>query len=166
MRGKFYVYALFESTKDNIRYIGYTAKTPIIRFGQHISDCAKNSTPKEKWLYGVISTGGHVGVVELGCYSTMLEALAAEEHFIKEYGKVYELTNSTKGGEAGTNRRKNKSNAQTKNIREAIKFLFSKGITVPTNSQIASVSGLSIQIVDKYNTKHERKSRSKRKSSR
>lgn len=165
MRGKFYVYALFESTRDNIRYIGYTAKTPIIRFGQHVSDCAKNSTPKEKWLYGVISTGGHVGVMELGCYPSMIEALAAEEHFIKEYGKVHELTNSTKGGEAGTRRKVNKG-IHTRNIREAIKFLFSKGITLPTNSQIASVSGLSIEIVDKYNKKHERKSRSKRKSSR
>ena len=167
MRGKYYVYALFEETKDNIKYIGYTAKTPIIRFGQHISDCARRKTAKEKWLYSLISAGKHVGVIELGVYSSMDEALAAEETFIDKYGKVHVLTNSTKGGEAGVHgRSKNSRSTHAKTVREAIGVLFKVGITVPTDEQIAMVSGLSSSIVNKYNKRYERKSRSKRKSTR
>lgn len=164
MRGKYYVYALFESTEDNIKYIGYTAKTPIIRFGQHISECAKRHTPKEKWLYGLISQGKHVGVIELGCYDNMDIALAAEAKFIIEYGLVHNLTNSTKGGEAGTRKKRRGTHAKT--IRDAIGILFNSGITVPTDEQIAKVAGVSVLVVNTYNKRYERKSRSKRKSSR
>lgn len=167
MRGKFYVYGLFEETIDNIKYIGYTAKTPIIRFGQHISDCARNKTAKEKWLYGLVKAGKHVGVIELGVYTSMDAALAAEETFIDEYGKVHTLTNSTKGGEAGVHgRSKNSRSTHAKTVREAIGVLFKMGVTVPTDEQIAMVAGVSSSIVNKYNKKYERKVRSKRKSTR
>jgi len=167
MRGKYYVYALFEETKDNIKYIGYTAKTPIIRFGQHISDCARNKTAKEKWLYELVEAGKHVGVTTLGVYGNMDVALTAEESFILEYGKIYNLTNSTKGGEAGIHgRSKSSNNTHTKTIREAISVLFKMGITIPSDAQIAMVAGISSSEVNKYNKKYERKNRSKRKSTR
>ncbi len=161
MRGKYYVYALFEGTKDNLKYVGYTAKTPIIRFGQHISDCANKKTAKEKWLYSLVSAGKHVGVIELGCYKTMQEALLKEAQFILEYGVVHTLTNSTKGGEAGAGGRSRGSrNTHVKTIRDAIKNLFNNGIAVPTNAQIAKETGLSIGMVNKYNKTYEGNSRS------
>lgn len=159
MRGKYYVYALFEGTQDNIKYVGYTSKTPTIRFTQHVMECINKKTPKEKWLFGAISSGKAIGVVEIGCYKTMDEALAKESLYIMEYGKVHKLTNTTKGGEAG-GRRKGSRNKHKKTIREAIHSLFNSGILVPTNTQIAKESGLSIEIVNKYNKTYEGISRS------
>jgi len=161
MRGKYYTYALFEGSKDNIKYVGYTSKTPIVRFGQHVSECINKKTAKEKWLYSLVSAGKHVGVIELGCYKTKEEALLQEERLILEYGRVHTLTNSTKGGEAGAGGRSRRSkNTHTMTIRDAIKNLFNNGIMVPSNAQIARESGLSIAVVNKYNKTYEGISRS------
>lgn len=159
MRGKYYVYAMFEGTQDNIKYVGYTSKTPTIRFTQHVAECVNKKTPKEKWLFQAITAGKAVGVVEIGCYKTMEEALAKEALYIMEYGKVHKLTNTTKGGEAGGRSKKSRNNHK-KSIREAIQSLFNNGILVPTNIQIAKEAGLSIEIVNKYNKSYEGISRS------
>lgn len=159
MRGKYYVYALFEGTQDNIKYVGYTSKTPTIRFTQHVGECTNKKTPKEKWLFTAISSGKAIGVIQLGCYKTMEEALAKESLYIMEYGKVHKLTNSSKGGEAG-GRSKGSRNTHKKTIREAIRSLFNNGILVPSNAQISKETGLSIEIVNKYNKTYEGTSRS------
>ena len=91
----FRVYALFDTIKSNIRYIGYSSKPLSVRMGQHISMCSFRDSRKNEWLLDAIESERPIGIVELAKFSTSEEALEYEKKMIEVYSKTHSLTNSS-----------------------------------------------------------------------
>jgi len=101
--GQYKVYAIFEGVRTNIKYIGYTSKSITVRLGQHIERCSLLKSKKDRWLSSSLNDGTPIGIVELGSFDSVEEALLSEIHQISEHTKTHKLVNSSGGGEAGRN---------------------------------------------------------------
>lgn len=83
----------------DIRYVGWTVKSPESRLREHIKDSLRARTHKRHWILSLVSIGLRplIEVIETGSGDGWQEA---ERRWIAYYrGEGFRLTNTTDGGE-------------------------------------------------------------------
>lgn len=99
------IYALWEGTEENIRYVGFTAYTGQERLYRHLIEAKANKNlknHKENWLRKCIANNTQIGVYDLEVFTNKKHAWEAEKTWI-EYLKSIgcKLTNMHEGGGGG-----------------------------------------------------------------
>lgn len=93
---KYYLYALVDPTLQIPKYIGIT-NNPTVRFNDHLND--KSITRKTKWIASLkkINLQPIMNILEES--DDVYTIINLEIEYIAKYKDVYDLVNSTKGGE-------------------------------------------------------------------
>ena len=92
----YYLYTLNDPTTNEIRYVGITCNMKK-RLKYHIAD--KANTKKTRWIKSLIDNKLVPTINELKTTNNVREVIQWEIDTIAEYSKIYNLTNSTSGGE-------------------------------------------------------------------
>lgn len=92
----YYLYTLNDPTTNEIRYVGITCNLNE-RLKSHIKDTA--NTKKTRWIKSLLKVGYNPIITEIKHTSCVSEVIQWEIDTIAEYAKLYNLTNSTTGGE-------------------------------------------------------------------
>lgn len=98
-QGKYVIYGLASTaTPHMIQYIGYTSMALNLRYNLHISQ-TKGSSLKECWVREVLEGGHQIVMILLEeGIATREGACLKEQQYIQQYGNLFPLKNSTKGG--------------------------------------------------------------------
>lgn len=93
---KYYLYSLNDPNSNTPKYIG-VSNNPERRFSEHLED--KSITKKTKWINS-LKDGGNIPILKvLKETSSIREVLDWEIETIKDYKEIYNLVNTTAGGE-------------------------------------------------------------------
>ncbi|MFP4403932.1 MAG: hypothetical protein ACLFPJ_06270 [Candidatus Woesearchaeota archaeon] len=92
------------SEKDNYipRYIGYTSLSLEKRLKEHLNESIynKNKSHKVNWVKNLLKSNIDIKIVSYGVVTNDIKnILLLEREYIEKYDKLYNLTNSTNGGE-------------------------------------------------------------------
>lgn len=99
-----YVYALWDTNEDNIRYIGITTNMQR-RFNSHLNRAVKTihaeyRTHKSTWIRKCLRDKIKIGYTVLCTCKTLTQANQKEMEFISNYRqRGFDLTNTTLGGD-------------------------------------------------------------------
>lgn len=99
------IYALYENTKENIRYIGCTQQTLERRYKSHLNEAIRRVVKNKRtnWLFKCIKNNIEVGILLLYTTETENEMFEKEVSIIKEYKENgYKLVNGNDGGRGST----------------------------------------------------------------
>lgn len=93
---KYYLYALIDPNLNSPKYIGIT-NNPERRLQEHIED--STITKKTKWISSLKEGGKLPTIKVLKQTNNVHEVIEWEKEYIKNLYNIYNLTNSTSGGE-------------------------------------------------------------------
>lgn len=95
-----YIYGLYSTRDNNIRYIGYSCE-PIVRYKKHLRESKYLKYHRHKWIQKELSEDFQIKLEILGCYKQE-DIYNKEIEYIADFkSKGFNLVNGNEGGKGG-----------------------------------------------------------------